>query len=497
MESFNTHPTSVSEPLPHSTRHMPLLDEPSADKADVRDVRFQWSATMMMWISLSLVVQMVASRGFLLGEGMDGELKLPIAIAFMVANSVLWAALHVYRRAALASTQNYDGSWLFNSRAPILFFHSSFLFVQLVLAVSTFNPDLSHREGKAMKSLKFLSYDVVAFQAIAIYLAGCSGCLWMQTNANRLRCESALNRAEQSGNGTRALVSAILRWEERGASQRHKRALFLSFLVALVPSVYSFAFAVRRGLWTACVIAWPSWYAFWVAIAWYFSRLHERYACVARWLFALNAMLDEAMSNDNGLPCQLASVPIWFEARRCLMSEYAGLEYARCARAVAINLAVMTICVLLVAIHTLLEGPPKITMATLFENDTCYYVIMCESVLFVAAGTMIALLPCSTINAHLAKSLHILKAAYHLQTIRCGGIEENMLVPAPVWKSMVDHMGSELHAPTVLGMRVTPVVYRIVTTYAFSGGTYICLSLSQVITAHVGSIPGLASNATM
>jgi len=391
------------------------------------------------------------------------------------------------------SRRRYDGSWLFVRSSSVYLFHGSFVWVQIVLASSTFQPELSVREGLTEKSLKFLSYDVVAFQAMAMYFVGCVGGLWTETDEHRAHREQRLDEAEQRVEGTRALVVTIMSWEVK--TRNRAPMLRKCLATAVVTSAYSFAFAVARGVWSACFIAWPAWLVFWMAISWYFQLLHERYACIERWFAALNATLEERDSKARSLPCQITSPQVWFEAWRHIV-DMANLEYIRCGRAVALNLIQMTFCVFLVVIHTMQAGAPIISMATIFENDTCYYVIMIESVFTLCAGTLFALMPCVGIVHHLRMSPALLKDAFSLQLISISadsadeqGLLRDWTATRRMEKAMFEYLSSPTtefrRVPNVLGLRVTPIVFRIVGTYALSGLTYVALALSQVISAHV------------
>jgi len=133
------------------------------------------------------------------------------------------------------SRRRYDGSWLFVRSSSVYLFHGSFVWVQIVLASSTFQPELSVREGLTEKSLKFLSYDVVAFQAMAMYFVGCVGGLWTETDEHRAHREQRLDEAEQRVEGTRALVVTIMSWESSTHAQEMfgNSSCYISVLVCL------------------------------------------------------------------------------------------------------------------------------------------------------------------------------------------------------------------------------------------------------------------------
>jgi hypothetical protein len=105
-------------------------------------------------------------------------------------------------------------------------------------------------------------------------------------------------------------------------------------------------------------------------------------------------------------------------------------------------------------------------------QDTVGWMNVINLVLMSAMASVYMLSPTIAINTLLAVPSERMLQLQQEHTIRTRG-EGEPLIQTPLLTALLFHLRNEPFAPKVLGLRVTPTLYRLATAYSASAVTYL------------------------
>ena len=320
-----------------------------------------------------------------------------------------------------------------------------------------------------------------------MYFMGSFGTAWVETKAHAQRRELAIQLADERTAGVRDLLRTVLAWERAHAPSFASLAL-PSAILAVAPVFYSAVFLLNAQAPTAAATdgkerhyivflfaSLPLYFAIWWGFVLYHVMLNQQFSRVARWLEALNTTLDEVSAQSKGLPYLVSDLPRWFETRRVLLTEFAPLQYSLCGRAVATCFLVM-FWIMILAVSHMISAPLKLSGfegSAFYSSEMASWMPTIAVVLMSSICVLYALAPTVLINRKLAAPITLLPRLQQTYAITSGASVEHPLIAPNILFSIITYIRDEAFSPTVLGISVTPTIYRLAGGYAVTGITYL------------------------